>query len=238
MTPVRIRMLNTGEIATAAVPTPQGRVRYDGEAAIAGVPGTAAPIPLTFEGVAGSTCGALLPTGRPCDEIDGLAVTLIDGGMPCVILRAADLGLTGYEEPRALEGNAALRARIEAIRLAAGPLMNLGDVAGSSVPKMVLAAPPVAGGAVHTRCFIPHRCHSAIGVFAAVGVATACLLPGAPVAALARPGSGPARLLAVEHPTGAAEVLLETDAQGTVVRAGTLRTARKLFDGHVFPAVR
>ncbi|RJL14816.1 4-oxalomesaconate tautomerase [Paracoccus siganidrum] len=231
-TPVRIHMLNTGEVALARVQTPAGRVTYAGEAAIDGVPGSAAPIPLMFQNTAGAMCGALLPSGRAVDVIEGVDCTLIDNGMPCVIMRAADFGLTGGESREALDADGALKARIEAIRLRAGPLMKLGEVAEKSVPKMVLVSAPVAG-TIRTRSFIPHRCHASIGVFAAVSVATACTLAGSPAATLANlPGDG--RFL-IEHPTGAAEVLLERDAAGHVTAAGTMRTARKLMEGRVFP---
>ena len=233
VTPVRIHMLNTGEVATARVETPNGRVTYAGAAAIDGVPGTAAAVPLLFENIAGSMCGALLPTGNAVDVIDGIACTLIDNGMPCVVLRAADLGLTGLESREALDADATLKARLEAIRLRAGPRMNLGDVAEKSVPKMTLVAAPAAGGAIATRSFIPHRVHASSGVLAAVTAATACLQPGSPAAGLAKlPADG--RFL-VEHPTGAAEVFLDLAADGTLKAAGTVRTARKLFDGQVFP---
>ncbi|UFS67327.1 4-oxalomesaconate tautomerase [Paracoccus denitrificans] len=232
-TPVRIHMLNTGEVALARIRTPQGRVSYRGTAMIDGVPFASAPIPLMFQDIAGSMCGALLPSGRAVDVIDGFECTLIDNGMPCVILRAGDFGLSGQESREALDGDAALKARIEAIRLKAGPLMKLGDVAEKSVPKMTLVSAPTQGGTIGTRSFIPHRCHASIGVFAAVSVATACTLEGTPAAALASlPADG--RFL-IEHPTGAAEVLIERDGQGRVTAAGTLRTARKLMDGLVWP---
>ena len=231
-TQVRIHMRNTGEVATAIVQTPGGRVSYAGARHIDGVPGTAAPVALMFENLAGSMTGALLPTGHAVDVIDGIDCTLIDNGMPCVIMRAADLGVTGQESRAALDGDAALKARLEAIRLQAGPLMNLGDVQAKSVPKMVLVSAPVSGGVIGTRSFIPHRCHATIGVFAAVSVATACTLPNSPAAMVAVLPEGPG--FAVEHPTGAAEVQLEIGSDGQIRRAGTLRTARKLFDGRVF----
>jgi Uncharacterized protein conserved in bacteria len=167
------------------------------------------------------------------DVIAGVDCTLIDNGMPCVIMRAADLGISGTESPEALEANAALRARLEAIRLTAGPLMNLGDVAKSSVPKMTMVSPPSAGGAISTRTFIPHRCHDAIGVLGAVSVATACLLPSGPAAELASVPNGDEKLLSVEHPTGEMSVIASV-RDGVVVNAAVLRTARKLFDGHIF----
>jgi len=241
VTPVRINMLNTDSIAVAAIETPGRIVNYEGEARIDGVPGTAAPVPIDFLDVAGSSCGALLPTGNARDVVDGIEVTCIDNGMPVVLMRAADLGKTGYEDPEALEADAALKARVEKIRLALGAKMNLGDVTKKTVPKMCLIAPPVNGGAVHTRNFIPHRVHKAIGVFGAVSVATACVLEGSVadgIAVLDRKAK-PLRL-DVEHPTGFFTVEMET-AMGKngleIRRSALLRTARKLMDGTVFAAV-
>jgi 4-oxalomesaconate tautomerase len=166
--------------------------------------------------------------------IEGVPVTLIDNGMPCVLMKAADVGATGYEDREALDGDTALKARIEAIRLIAGPLMNLGDVAAKSVPKMMLVAPPRNGGAVTVRSFIPHRAHAAIGVLGAVSVATACLVEGSPAAAVATIPEGRRKTLSVEHPTGEMSCVLDTDEGGAVTSAALLRTARKLMDGIVY----
>jgi 4-oxalomesaconate tautomerase len=231
---VAIFMENTGQIAVAKVQTPGGVPTYGGDAAIDGVPGTHAPVPLEFRDTAGSSCGALLPTGHAVDVIDGVAVTLIDNGMPCVVMQAADLGIAGYETREWLDAATGLKARIEAIRLIAGPMMNLGDVADKSVPKMMLVAPPRNGGAVTVRSFIPHRAHATIGVLGAVSVATACLLPGSPAAAVAQVPDGARKTLSVEHPTGEMSCVLETDDSGAVISAALLRTARKLMDGVVF----
>ncbi|MDE0212102.1 MAG: 4-oxalomesaconate tautomerase [Boseongicola sp.] len=200
-TPVAIYMENTGQIAVARVATPGGEATYRGDARIDGVPGDAAAVPLTFQDAAGSSCGSLLPTGRAVDVVEGVEVTMIDNGMPCVVMRASAMGITGDEAPEELEANAALRKRLEAIRLACGPMMNLGDVADKSVPKMTMVSPPTDGGAIGTRTFIPHRCHKAIGVLGAVSVATACLTPGSPAHDLADRGTGRVRNLSVEHPT-------------------------------------
>jgi len=233
-TRVAIFMENTGQIAVATVQTPGGVPTYAGEARIDGVPGSAAPVPLEFRDTAGSSCGALLPTGNAADEIEGVACTLIDNGMPCVVFNAADVGATGYEDRETLDGDTALKARIEAIRLKAGPLMNLGDVTEKSVPKMMLVAPPKQGGAVTVRSFIPHRAHATIGVLGAVSVATACLVPGSPAAAVAVVPDGPVKTLSVEHPTGEMSCVLTLDGDGQVATAALLRTARKLMDGEVF----
>ena len=231
-TRVRIHMVNTGEVATATIQTPGGRVRYEGDAAIDGVPGTHAPIPLMFDSVEGSMCGSLLPTGNEADEIDGVACTLIDNGMPCVIMLAEAFGITGRESREELESNDALKERIEAIRQKAGKMMTLDDVSDKSVPKMFLVSRDPDGGALMTRSFIPHRVHATIGVFAAITAATAATLPGSPAAEVAQLPEGTSFRLA--HPGGAAEVLIERDEAGRVIRTGTLRTARKLFDGTVF----
>ncbi|MCL4675911.1 MAG: 4-oxalomesaconate tautomerase, partial [Pararhodobacter sp.] len=159
-TPVRIHMRNTGEVALARIQTPGKRVRYDGAARIDGVPGSHAPIPLMFQNIAGSMCGALLPSGQAVDMIDGIACTLIDNGMPCVVMDAADFGLTGQESRADLDANAGLKARLESIRLQSGSRMALGDVTEKSVPKMTLVSPATQGGAINTRSFIPHRCHA------------------------------------------------------------------------------
>jgi 4-oxalomesaconate tautomerase len=239
---IRIHMVNTGGLATATVPLAEGRPRYDGPASISGVPGTAAPIRLDFEGIAGSSCGALLPTGRAVDQVEGLAVTLIDNGMPVVVLRGGDLGVTGHESCAELEADDALRQTLERVRLAAGPLMNLGDVAATTVPKLTLVAAPRAGGTIATRTFIPHRCHDAIGVLGAVTVATAALLPEGPAAEAAELGNADDRddggVVTIEHPTGTFDAAVDValvDGVPVVERAGIIRTARKLMDGTVFP---
>jgi 4-oxalomesaconate tautomerase len=234
LTRVTIFMENTGQVAVATVQTPDGKVRHDGNAAIDGVPGTHAPVPIEFRDTAGSSCGALLPTGNATDIVNGVAVTLIDNGMPCVIMKATDLGISGYEDRDSLDADDALKSRVEAIRLAVGPRMNLGDVAAKSVPKMMLVSPPRHGGAINVRSFIPHRAHATIGVLGAVSVATACLIPGSLAAECAVIPEGRSKTLSVEHPTGEMSCVLEIDEDGAVISAALLRTARKLMDGVVF----
>lgn len=232
-TSVRIRMVNTDSIATATFATPGGVPRYDGELAIDGVPGTAAPITISFE----HTSRPLLPTGSVVDRLGGVEVTCIDNGMPSVMVAASDLGLTGAESPAELEANSALVARVAELRRAAGALMGLGSDSSSTVPKVVLLSPPRAGGVVATRSFIPVRVHPSIGVLGAVTVATGIQLPGAVGSRLAvLPAAG--RALRVEHPSGSFDVTATVDlttSPPTSPSAGVLRTARKLFDGLAFP---
>jgi 4-oxalomesaconate tautomerase len=228
--------------ATTPVPTPNGVVEYEGDARIDGVPGTAAAIAIDFLDLAGSNCGSLFPTGAICDRVDGIDVTCIDNGMPVILMSAAQLGKTGAESPEALEGDAALRARVERIRLELGPRMNLGNVASKTVPKMCLVSPARYGGAINTRTFIPHRVHEAIGVLGAVSVATACLAPDSVAARIAGlPAGDGSRRLDIEHPTGFFTVELDVAATGNgfrVTRSALLRTARKLMRGDVFVPTR
>ncbi|MET0264167.1 MAG: 4-oxalomesaconate tautomerase [Duganella sp.] len=249
-TTVRVLTLNTDMQCDITVQTRGGKVCYGGNARIDGVPGTAAPIAINFLDTAGSVCASLLPTGSARDrvEVDGVAidVTCIDNGMPMVLMRAEDLGRSGDESVAALNADTALKARLEALRLRAGHLMGLGDVSARNYPKMCLLAAPRHGGSIGTRCFIPHTCHDAIGVLAAVTVATACVLPGSvahPLTAGAAAGAAAATdaasalapTISVEHPSGEFSVALGLDPAepGRVVRAALLRTARLIMRGEV-----
>ncbi len=241
---VAVYLQNSDQIAELTLSTPDARVTYVGDTAIDGVPGTSARVLQNFPDAAGSSCGALLPTGSTVDIVDGIRVTCIDNGMPVVILKASDAGITGYESREVLDANEKLKATLESIRLQVGPAMNLGDVSEKSVPKMTLVAPPKQGGAITTRTFIPHRCHASIGVLGAVSVATACMIEGTPAAEfsnLPAPDTNTGDVLVeVEHPIGQTGVLMNTDGTGAAInvnKAAIVRTARKLFSGRVFPSV-
>jgi 4-oxalomesaconate tautomerase len=236
-TSVRVRMLNTGNLCELIVQTPGGKVNYEGDATVDGVPGTAAPIICNYLDVAGSVSGSLMPTGQSIDVVDGIEVTCIDNGMPVVVLRAADLGISGSESPADLDNNDELKRKLESIRLQIGPKMNLGDVAQKVVPKMSLISAPLAGGHVNTRTFIPHDCHAAIGVLGAVSVATACILPGTVAEGIARVPEGARKQMSVEHPAGEFSVTLDVGGspdQPKVLKAGLLRTARLIMRGEIF----
>ena len=230
-TEVRIRIMNPVlSNAAARVQTPGGRVRYDGDTVMAGTPFPAAPIDLEFPG----DDSPLFPTGRLIDQFAGVEVTCVSGGMPVLLVRAADLGIAGDESPDALEANAELRSKVEAIRLEAGPAMGLGDVRDTTVPKITIVSPPRRDGTVTTRTFIPHRVHAAIGVLGAVSVAAAVLAPGT----VANPPGSPGSRVRIEHPTGFFDVTVDLDGSGTgtrLRRSAVVRTARKLSDGLVWP---
>jgi 4-oxalomesaconate tautomerase len=243
-TTARVLTLNTQMQCDITVDTRGGRVRYSGDARIDGVPGSAAPIAINFLDTAGSVCAAMLPTGQTQDVIavEGehiapftIAVTCIDNGMPMVLMRAADMGRTGDESVEALNADGELKQKLEALRLQAGRLMGLGDVGAKSYPKMCLLAPARHGGSIGTRCFIPHACHDAIGVLAAVTVATACVLEGSVARPMVAAIDGLAPTISVEHPSGEFSVSLGLDPANPqrVVRAALLRTARLIMRGEV-----
>ncbi len=231
---VSIYMENTGQVAVASVPIKNAQPLYGGKTQIDGVPGTASAIALEFKDTAGSSCGALLPTGNVLDEIDGVNVTMIDNGMPVVVLRAEDMNITGTETRETLDANVPLKTKLETIRLACGPLMNLGDVSNKTVPKMTMVSAANNGGAINTRTFIPHRCHASIGVLGAASVATTCLLTGSACDGLVNIPDGDIKQLHIEHPIGSTAIEATMLEDGSVGSTAIIRTARKLFDGKVF----
>jgi len=243
VTVVRIHNVNTGKLIEARVQTPGGHVTYDGDAAIDGVPGTAAPIHLAFLDAAGANTGRLLPTGAPVDRIGGIEVSCIDAAIPVMLVRATDLGKTGYEPSESYRLDRDFLARLEGLRVEAGRRMGFANAAGMVIPKPVLLAPPTRGGTLAVRYFMPHDCHRAMAITGAVATATACTIPGTVAAALAATPSGHLAMLGdvtFEHPAGRLTVHLEPSArlepsagQGAPI-ASILRTARRLFEGTVF----
>jgi 2-methylaconitate cis-trans-isomerase PrpF/tripartite-type tricarboxylate transporter receptor subunit TctC len=230
-TTVRVFNVNTGSRIDAVVQTPGGRVTYVGDTRIDGVAGTGAPIRLDFLDAWGAVTGAVFPTGRRIDVIDGVETTCIDAAMPLMIVRAADLGVDGHETPEELDAHPALRPRLEALRRAAGRAMGLGDVSDSVVPKPVLVSEGDTAMSVTSRYFTPHRCHTAHAVTGAIGVATAFALPGTVTGGGLAPGVSE---VAVLHPQGRIEVeveVAERDGELVIERASLVRTARKILQG-------
>ena len=239
-----LQTATNGGSASQEIASGKRYVEYAGDARIDGAPGSSAPITINFLDTAGSVCSSLLPTGQVKDTItvtgEGFAaftldVTCIDNGMPLVIFKASDLGRTGYESAAELNADDDLKKRIEALRLQISLKMGLGDVAQKNYPKMTLIASPRDGGAITTRSFIPHVCHDAIGVLAAVTVGTACVLKGSVCDGVAVMQPGATQHVSVEHPTGEFSVALETDPNNpqNVTKAALLRTARLLMRGEV-----
>ena len=236
-TRVRVNMLNSGSQCELLVQTPNKKVEYAGDTCIDGVPGSSAPITCHYLNIAGSVCGSLLPTGNRIDIVDGIELTCIDNGMPVVVIRAVDMGISGDESPAELNANQRLKDKIQSMRLQIGPKMNLGDVDGAAVPKICMISPAVNGGIFNTRTFIPYKCHSAIGVLGAVSAATAAIIPGTVAEGIAQLPAEGSKTLSVEHPSGQFSVSLEVDQQSDpprVLKAGLLRTARLLSRGELY----
>lgn len=232
-TTVRIHNVNTGKIIEARVCTPNGRVSYDGDTKIDGVPGTAAPVYLSFGDAAGAKTGRLFPTEGLTDTIDGVAVTCIDAAMPLMIARAHDLQKSGYESPAELDADRAFMTRLEALRVEAGRRMGFANTADLVIPKPVLIAPPRHGGTISGRYFMPASCHKAFAITGAVGLATACIKPGTLASTVAGAIDLP-NTVTIEHPAGVVDVRMENAAGKTDPVASLVRTARRLFEGAVF----
>jgi len=232
VTPVRIHNVNTGKLVEARVCTPLGRVAYDGDVAIDGVPGTAAPVHLAFLDAVGAKTGRLLPTGSPVDTIDGVEVSCVDAAMPVVLVRASALGKTGREAARELGGDAAFMACLERIRIAAGHRMGIADAAERVIPKPVLVAPASHGGTLAVRYFMPHECHGALAITGAVAISMAAATAGTVAASLAGQVHLPAEVH-LEHPSGRLSVRLERVVGHAHPVAFVVRTARRLFEGAV-----
>lgn len=188
-TTVRVRNTNTSVIADFRVRTPDGTTRIPADTEIPGVAGAFPGVELSLRQPVGAKTGALLPTGAVRDTIDGIDVSCVDVAVPMIIIRAADLGVTGRESVAELEADTALKGRLRGIWTQAGLRMGLRtkdgtpmtaeQLAGSeTIPKVCLVAPPLAGGNITARYFTPQTVHTSLAVTGGCCLATACLIPG------------------------------------------------------------
>lgn len=233
-----VHNVNTTSLIDVVVQTPGGQVDYDGDCAIDGVPGTAAPISMQLRNIAGAKTGSMLPTGHVVDTIDGVDVTCIDIAMPMVFAQASALDLSGYESPAELDQNLPFMQRMQAIRIEAGRRMGLGDVRESVMPKFALVAPPRNDGVVTSRYFTPWQCHPTYAVSGSICVSSAAVLPGSVVNQVSDCGGidVPSPVV-IEHPAGSIAVALDASIDGDelLVRSGgSLRTARPIMAGVVY----
>jgi 2-methylaconitate cis-trans-isomerase PrpF len=240
-TVVRIHNTNTDKVIVAHVPVEHGQAAVGGDFELPGVAGKGARIALDFVDPGGAVTGALLPTGRTRDVIDGIAASLVDATNPMAFLRARDLGLTGTESPAEIDGNAALTARLERIRALAGQCM--GIVGSAAVPKIALVSPPAAFTAVDgttypatavdvvARVMSMGNCHRAFALTAAMCLAVAARIEGTVVQeATGAPSRADVRL---GHPSGVLSIAAEV-IPGPIARCVTVyRTARRLMEGFV-----
>lgn len=237
-TRVMIRNVNTESFIEATVQTPGGIVTYEGDTAIDGVPGTAAPIPLKFFKITGAKTGKLLPTGQVRDQFDGVEVTCIDVAMPMVIALARDLGKSGYETRAELEADQAFLDQIESIRRRAGEAMGMGDVRQSVVPKFGMVAPPRNGGHFASRYFTQYgKCHPAYAVSGSICASACAALPGSTANEVVVADGRYPDLTQIEHPSGLIDVAMDVNVENgelEVISGGSIRTARRLMAGEVY----
>ncbi len=245
---------NLDQRIEARFPVAGGRAAVAGETVLDGVAGRGAPIALSFLEPGGAVTGRLLPTGRARDALEvpgtgAIEATLIDAATAVVVVRAADLGLAGIEPPAAIEGDAALGARLEGIRRAAAAAMGLAPET-ASVPKVGFVAPPadaetlsgarLAADAVDlsARVISMGRAHRALPLTAALALAAAARIPGTLAVEAARPadpGAAADAPVRLGHPSGRAAVGVELAAADPprLARLTVTRTARRLMEGRV-----
>ncbi len=237
-TRVMVYNINTDSKIEIIVQTPNKQVNYSqGNLHIDGVPGTAAPIQMNLHEIGGGATGHLFPSQKRKEIINGIEVSIVDAGNMMVLIKAEDLGLSGLEGKAFFEKEKQLMARIEAIRLEAGIRSSLGDVSKSVIPKVGLLSSPRIGGTIKSQYLTPRYLHPTHAVSGAVCISTACKAQGTVAAEIANVNNNFYEKIIIEHPSGIIPVNIEVQGKGgsfTVIKAGTLRTARKIMDGYVY----
>ena len=255
-TSVRIYNTNTDKIIIADVQTPGGEVEYSGDFAIAGVPGTAAPVRLRFADPSGTMGKGLLPTGNVTDILDvpGLGeveVSIVDAANPLVFVRAEDLGLTGKELPDQLNADQQKLDLLEAVRgMAAVKLGLTDDYARAAwdtpgIPKMTFVSVPqdyttangreIAGNEIDllSRMMSMQKPHPTYAMTGAMCTAAAAVIPGSIVNKAISPNVD-TQFIRIGHPSGILECGVdykETDSIPEIETTIGFRTANLLMIG-------
>lgn len=237
-TKIMVYNFNTDSTIEMVIQTPNKEINYtNGDFQIDGVNGSGAPILMNLFNIAGGTTGELFPTGNRKDNIDGIEISVVDAGNIMVLMKAENLGLKGTEDKSFFEKNTVLMNRIEKIRQAAAEKAGMGDVSLSVLPKVGLLSPPKVGGSIKSQYLTPHSLHPTHAVSGAVCIASASKANGTVASDLAIISKESEEKIVVEHPSGVIPIQLQVSNKNgkfTIVSAGTIRTARKLMDGHVY----
>ena len=255
-TAVRIYNTNTDKIIEAVVKTPEGRVAYEGDFCIAGVPGTASPVKLKFVDPAGTLGKGLLPTGSAVDvlEVPGygpVEVSIVDAANPLVFARAKDLGLSGKELPDELNADAEKLELLEKVRgLAAVKLGLIEDYTRSAwdtpgIPKMTFVAEAddyVNGDGKEikkeqidllSRMMSMQKTHPSYAMTGAMCTAAAAVIPGSIVAQVL-PAGVDTQFIRIGHPGGILECGVDYRENGAcpiIDDTFGFRTANLLLEG-------
>ena len=187
--------------------------------------------------VAGGATGKLFPLGERKKMIQGVEVSMVDAGNLMILMKATDFGLDGTEMPEYFFAHPEIMERMESIRLEAGRLAGMGDVSNSVLPKIGLLFKSQKGGHIKSQYFTPKTLHPTHAVSGAVCIGTACKAKGTVAADIAEVNDEDFEKIILEHPDGKipAEITVEREGETfDIVKAGTLRTVRKLMDGDVF----
>jgi 2-methylaconitate cis-trans-isomerase PrpF len=248
---VRIHNTNTGKIIVARFPVQNGALAAEGDFALDGVAGTAAPVRLEFLEPGGAKTGKLLPTGSPVDwlEVAGpgaVEASCIDAANPCVFVAADTVGRTGAELPQDLEKDSDFLGMMEAIRQAGSVRMGLTpDLAAAaklaSIPKVAMVcapqdAPTLSGRTlaaveadIGIRMISVGQPHRAVPITGAICLAVAARVPGSIPHRLCATADGP---ICIGHASGTTVVDAEV-TDGEAKLGAVYRSARRLFEGNV-----
>ena len=257
MTTVRIFNTNTDKVIAADVKTEGGKVVYQGDFKIAGVPVSASPIKLKFIDPAGTLKKGLLPTGKAVDvlEVPGMGsieVSIIDAANPLVFVKAEDLGLSGKELPEEINADEEKLELLETVRgLAAVKLGLISDYKKSAwetpgIPKMTFVAEAddyiTSDGKMIkkeeidllSRMMSMQKAHPSYAMTGAMCTAAAAVVPGSIVEQVLKKGAD-TQYLRIGHAGGTLEcgVDYREESGKTLVIEDTFgfRTANLLLDG-------
>lgn len=255
-TTVRIYNTNTDKVIASDVHTAEGEVVYDGDFAIAGVPGTAAPIRLKFVDPAGTLGQGLLPTKKAVDVLEipdfgPVEVSIIDAANPLVFVKAKDLGLTGRELPEELNSDEEKLALLEKVRgMAAVRLGLIDDYTKSAwetpgLPKMTFVSEAedylTADGKnlkresidLLSRMMSMQKAHPSYAMTGAMCTAAAAVVPGSIVNQVLSENVDP-RFIRIGHPGGVLECGVDYQENGEIPSIEDtfgFRTANLLLEG-------
>ena len=237
-TRMKIYNFNTETINETIIDTPSGILNYEnGDTSIDGVQGEGAPVNLNLFRVAGGETGKLFPLGKRKSIIQGVEVSMVDAGNLMILMKAKDFGLDGSERPGFFVNHPEIMKKLEDIRLEAARLAGMGNVCNSVLPKIGLLSKARKGGCIKSQYFTPKTMHPTHAISGAVCIATACKAKGTVAADLAKVNIENSEQIIIEHSAGILPVQIEVEGEGEdfdIVKAGTIRTVRKLMDGEVF----
>ena len=246
---VRIMNTNTNKVICSSFSVIDGELDVSGDFSIAGVTGTSSSIRLDFLDPGGSKTGKTLPTSHVVDTIDGMEVSCVDAGNPCVFVKAESLGMDQPVLPDGILDRPNLMHDIEHLRHNAAVRMGLiseSEETPRTIPKVGLVSTPVThrllSGEMQAasdidiiiRVISDRQPHRAIPITATICSAVAAKIEGSLVERCIKRPTIRSDSLLIGHASGNIPATATLDSNGNVVSGTVFRTARKIMEGKVF----